>query len=85
MVKKKTTAKGARGAGGPIFKGKDKTDPACRYVGIVTRAGIAYLETRRAELAKLAGRDAEKVSDGDLFEYMARGVKNTREYLKAEK
>jgi hypothetical protein len=48
-------------------------DPKCRYQGLTTKEGSKRLETKRKELSKLSG--VKNVSDGDLFDYLARGEK----------
>lgn len=60
---------------------KDKADGA-RYQGIVTKAGSVAFEAARCRLAKLANRSVETTSDGCVFEALARGWDNTREYLR---
>ncbi len=58
-------------------------DPKCRYQGLMTKPGSKLAEAKRKELADLAGLPVKKVSDGDLFDYMARGKEATVELLAA--
>lgn len=48
-------------------------DPKCRYQGLTTKAGSKLLEEKRKALSKLSG--IKNPSDGDLFDYLARGEK----------
>lgn len=64
-----------------IFRDKSGGD---RVQGVITQPGSTRFEQRRAALAKLAGRETEDVSDADVIEYLARGEKNTRDYLKGK-
>jgi hypothetical protein len=59
---------------------KDKLGGA-RYQGVVTAAGSTSFEMARKRLAKMAGREVEQTSDGDVFEFLARGEDATRKYL----
>jgi hypothetical protein len=61
-----------------IFKPKNGD----RFQGVTTKLGTTRFEAARGRLAKLAGREKEHVSDGDVFEYLARGESETRAYLK---
>jgi hypothetical protein len=61
---------------------RDKTGG--RVNGVLTARGSVRFELHRKQLAKLAGRDAEQVSDADVVEYMARGELETRKYLGLE-
>ena len=45
-----------------------------RYQGLVTKAGAELVEKGRADCARLHGRPVKKISDGDLFEYLARTI-----------
>ena len=65
-----------------IFSGKS---PQYRYQGIMSERGSAQFEAARARLAKLAGWKADDISDGDTFEYLARGDQETRRYLREKK
>ncbi len=56
-------------------------DPKHRYQGIVTKLGAKQLEDARADLAALSGLKKKQVSDGDVFEFLARGRRATQEYL----
>ena len=49
-----------------------KKDPAARYQGLMTRYGAQLFERVRRSIAKLIGIGPENVSDGDVFEYLAR-------------
>jgi hypothetical protein len=53
-----------------------------RYQGIVTKEGARLFECRRRMLANMAGLSVDAVSDGAVFEYMARGNAQTMRYLK---
>lgn len=64
-----------------IFRGKDKLHG--RLQGILTPLGMARFEAARVRLARLTGRKAKDVSDGDTIEYLARGEDETRVYLGA--
>ncbi len=59
----------------------DKRDGG-RFQGIVGREGKVEFERARARLKRLA-RWKGRVSDGDVFEALARGWPNTEAYLKA--
>lgn len=48
--------------------------------GALTEVGNQKFEASRTRLAKLAGRLT--ASDGDVFEYLARGVEATVAYLR---
>lgn len=61
-----------------IFRDKKGGD---RVQGVITPVGSTRFELARIALAKLAGREREHVSDADVIEYLARGEKNTRDYL----
>jgi hypothetical protein len=64
-----------------IFEGKSREH---RYQGIVTEVGSRAFEAARKKLAKLAGnRPVDKVSDGDVFEALARGWDATKAYIEA--
>ena len=52
-----------------------------RLQGVVTKVGSVKFEHARRRLARLAGRDVDSTSDGDTFEFLARGEANTRRYL----
>ena len=62
-----------------IFRGKDRLTG--RVQGLLTRFGRARVEAARKPLAKLTGRKASTISQGDLIEYLARGDENTKAYL----
>jgi hypothetical protein len=62
-----------------IFRPKN---PATRKQGHMTDVGAKAFEAARKRLAKLAGR--KKVSDGDVFEFLARGEDDTRMYLESK-
>jgi hypothetical protein len=47
-------------------------DPKCRYQGLTTTKGGKFMEDARARAAEAAGLKPAQVSDGDLFEYLAR-------------
>jgi len=68
-----------RGSSGrPIFSPKDGD----RFQGITTRVGTSRLNAARERLAVLVSRPVESVSDGDVFEYLARGHNETKLWLK---
>lgn len=52
-----------------------------RYQGIMTRRGAIRFEERRRELAIVADVPLTLVSDADVFEFLARGLEETIEYL----
>jgi hypothetical protein len=56
-------------------------DPKARYQGLVTREGGRQLEAARKKLAALASLPVKSVSDGDVFEYLARGEEETKSFL----
>lgn len=56
-------------------------DTKARYQGLMTSVGSKLAEKHRADLAKLSGLKVSQVSDGDLFDYLARGKEATVEYL----
>lgn len=62
-----------------IFKGKESR---YRRQGIMTKEGSARFEVARATLAGMVGWPIDKVSDGDVFEFLARGPLATKAYLK---
>jgi hypothetical protein len=55
-----------------------------RYQGNTTKTGSMRFEAARRRLAALAGWPVGKVSDGDVFEYLARGEADTVKYLKSK-
>jgi hypothetical protein len=61
-----------------VFVGKDKRN---RYQGITTNIGARWFEAKRRRLAKLAALSPKTVSDGDVFEYLARGEAETIAYI----
>jgi hypothetical protein len=66
-----------------IFREKDGGD---RVQGVITRRGAQAFEWKRQELAalyeRIMGRAPTTVSDADVIEFMARGEKETKLYLK---
>ena len=52
-----------------------------RRQGIMTKVGSKLFEMKRSELATLANVSVKSVSDGDVFEFLARGRESTVEYL----
>lgn len=54
-----------------------------RYQGNVTAAGSVAFEAARRRLAALSGWPVTRISDGDVFEYMALGDAKARQILKA--
>lgn len=73
---------GGRGGWPSVFSGKNKKN---RYQGIVTNVGRREFEVARRRLAKLAGLSVKTVSDGDVFEYLARGEADTKAYIEAKR
>jgi hypothetical protein len=67
-----------------IFRGKMN---GIRVQGILTKEAGKRFEAARSDLEKLAtaitGERPSVVSDSDVIEYLARGPKNTRDYLEA--
>lgn len=53
-----------------------------RYQGAVTPGGEVAFEAARRRLAALVSWPVTQVGDGDVFEYLARGDKETRRLLK---
>lgn len=53
-----------------------------RYQGNTTKIGSVRFEAARRRLAALTKWPVGKVSDGDVFEYLARGEADTVKYLK---
>jgi hypothetical protein len=53
-----------------------------RASGLISRIGALRFEEARQRLAKLAGWEDRAVSDGETIDYLARGEKATREFLK---
>lgn len=58
-------------------------DPSCRYQGITTKEDARLMEAKRKDLAKLSG--VKNPSDGDMFGFMARGVKATKAYIASKR
>jgi hypothetical protein len=56
-------------------------DPKARYQGLMTKEGARLAEQHRRELAELSELKPKQVSDGDLFDYLARGKEATVAYL----
>lgn len=61
-----------------LFRGKKGGD---RVQGVLTPAGSRRFEQARARLGRMIGKDAEKVSDADVIEFLARGDEETRKVL----
>lgn len=55
-----------------------------RYQGSVTEPGQVAFEAGRRRLAALSGWPIVKVSDGDVFEYLALGHNVARQILKQQ-
>jgi len=68
-----------RGGRPSIFGSKTN---GTRLQGVITAAGSVRFNEARARLAKIAGWEPENVSDADVIEFMARGEKATRAFLK---
>jgi hypothetical protein len=62
-----------------IFRGKEG---GVRVQGIVTKRGGEAFEDARARLAQIAFRDKDSISDADVIEFLARGVRETRQYIR---
>lgn len=54
-----------------------------RYQGIVSEHGSMLFEKARARLATLVKAQPQAVSDGAVMEYLARGDRASRAYLRA--
>ena len=61
-----------------LFRGKAGGD---RVQGNLTPVGSRRFEAARARLARMAGREPEKVSDADTIEFLARGEEESRKVL----
>lgn len=68
--------------GKSVFVGKVK-GKEFRRQGLLTPEGSGDFELARERLAKLVGWPPDSVSDGDTMEYLARGDKDTRAYLRS--
>jgi len=55
--------------------------PETNVHGRLTLEGRRMFELARKALAKIVGWKSERVSDGDVIEFLARGERNTRAYL----
>lgn len=57
--------------------------------GLITREGSGFFNEARAQVfdlyVKVFGREPAAVSDADVIEYLARGVRETRKYFRARK
>lgn len=62
-----------------IFRPKDRLHGIRAFM---TADGEAALQVARVRLATLTGWDADEISVGDVVEYLARGEKDTRAYLR---
>jgi len=56
-----------------------------RYQGILSEEGAARFEQARVRLAELVGWAIDRVSDGDVMEYMARGHAESQRWLVKQK
>lgn len=65
-----------------VFLNPDGTPKTARVNGVITDDGHACFEEQRAALGRLLGWEAARVSDADVVEYMARGEKRARKYLR---
>jgi cobalamin biosynthesis protein CobD/CbiB len=61
-----------------LFRGKAGGD---RVQGVITPIGSRRFEAARARLGRMVGRDAERVSDADVIEFLARGEEESRKVL----
>lgn len=52
--------------------------------GRLSKYSTKRFEQARRELARIAGWEAEQVSDSDTLEFLARGETSTREFLEAK-
>jgi hypothetical protein len=59
-----------------VFRPKN---PKKRFQGLTTTRGAQLFEQRRKQLAGLSG--VKSPSDGDVFDYLARGEEETAAYL----
>jgi hypothetical protein len=62
-----------------IFRGKN---PENRVQATLTDYANDQFEQARGELARLAGREPDQVSDADTLEYLCRGASGTKVYLR---
>lgn len=53
-----------------------------RVQGVLTADGYSAFEDARFRLSKIAGRHVDECSDADVIEFLARGDRATRDYLK---
>lgn len=60
-------------------------DKVRRYQGSVTDVGSGAFEAARRRLAGLVGWPVSRVSDGDVFEFLARGEAAVKKELKTRK
>lgn len=67
-----------------VFEGKDRSSKLVK--GLMTPAGWLAFELARVDLGKLyaavMGSTIKGVSDGDTVEYLARGHRATKAYLR---
>jgi hypothetical protein len=54
-----------------------------RYQGLVSAVGAQLFEKARARVALLVKTNTDAVSDGAVMEYLARGDRASRAYLKS--
>lgn len=74
---------------GSIFREKDSRSRAqggTRVQGVMTRHGRARFEVARRSLAvlyrELTGESITRVSDGDVVEFLSRGLEDTERYIR---
>lgn len=69
----------ATGGRPSLFRPKDVTKPRHFYL---TNIGHGKVEAAKARLAKLTGWPAARISDGDLYEFLARGEQESMAYFR---
>jgi hypothetical protein len=55
-----------------LYEGKDLTNKSLRYQGAVSFTGGKAMESCRKFLSTQTGRDLDRISDADVFEFAAR-------------
>jgi len=58
-----------------------KKDVNARYQGLMTTVGSRRFETTRKHIAAFVGIPVDRVSDGDVFDYLARGKQEAEKVL----
>jgi len=62
---------------------RDKED-GVRVQAVISKASGRLFEASRKRLAELAGREIEHTSQADVIEFLLRGEKATKDYLKGK-